>query len=49
MVKVNLIFYLNFNIKHKILIKVSVNRCESDCKSRCREFKLGLVQDFRGD
>ena len=28
---------------------VSGNRCESDCRSRGREFELGPVPYFRGD
>ena len=28
---------------------VSGNRCESDCRSRCREFDPGPVPYFRGD
>ena len=36
-------------VPRSAVCNVSGNRCESDCRSRCREFAPGPVPYFRGD
>ena len=42
-------FHLNCTGPHSAVGNVSGNRCESDCRSRGREFDPGPVPYFRGD
>ena len=44
------IFYINFICMPRSAVgNMSGNRCESDCRSRGREFDPGPVPYFRGD
>ena len=48
-VVVRFFFCRVYNTQHSAVGNVSGNRCESDCRSRGREFDPGPVPYFRGD